>query len=255
MPEIKLSREEEADAISKDINHVIRAKTSEIAVELALEDDMAQAFLDRLLLVQHRTYLWVTLVFDEIRRALRKSKKSLVGLINKLPQTVSDAYEALLQRVVDKEEATKVLHIILATQRPISVKELDVALALEPSSRSYSNLDLEGESARKEYVRCLCGLVIIVFEGKLYFIHETARDFLIKKQPDLGNPQENRVETFASVTRFTQGACPSVHNPSALRRLQSGSSENLLAKRLIRTIMDAAFSVLGNERLHSWMDK
>jgi len=126
------------------------------------------------------------------------------------------------------------------------VKELDVALALEPSSRSYSNLDLEGESARKEYVRCLCGLVIIVFEGKLYFIHQTARDFLIKKQPDLGNPQENRVETFA---------CPSVHNPSALRRLQSGSSENLLAKRLIRTIMDAAFSVLGNERLHSWMDK
>jgi hypothetical protein len=191
--------------------------------------------MDRLLLIQHRTYLWVTLVFDEIHRALRKSKKSLVGLINKLPQTASDAYEALLQRVVDKEEATKVLHIILATQRPISVKELDVALALEPSSRSYSNLDLEGESARKEYVRC--------------------RDFLIKKQPDLGNPQENRVETFARVTRFTQGACPSVHNPSALRRLQSGSSENLLAKRLIRTIMDAAFSVSGNERLHSWMDR
>jgi len=78
-------------------------KTSEIAVELALEDDMAQAFLDRLLLIQHSTYLWVTLVFDEIRRALRKSKKSLVGLINKLPQTVSDACEALLQRVVDKK--------------------------------------------------------------------------------------------------------------------------------------------------------
>ena len=110
-------------------------KQARLQSNLHLKMTWRKLFLDRLLLIQHRTYLWVTLVFNEIHRALRKSKKSLVGLINKLLQTASDAYEALLQRVVDKEEATKVLHIILATQRPISVKELDVALALEPSSR------------------------------------------------------------------------------------------------------------------------
>jgi hypothetical protein len=116
-------------------------KQARLQSNLHLKMTWLKLFLDRLLLIQHRTYLWVTLVSNEIHRALRKSKKSLVGLINKLPQTASDAYEALLQRAVDKEEATKVLHIILATQRPISVKELDVALALEPSSRPYSNLN------------------------------------------------------------------------------------------------------------------
>ena len=79
--------------------------------------------------------------------------------------------------MVDKQEAVKVLPFIFAALR---LKGLDVALVLEPSSKSYSNLDLERESARKEHVQYLCGLFIIEFEGKLYFIHKTTRDFLIK---------------------------------------------------------------------------
>lgn len=190
---------DESDAISGEIDGVIRAQMSEIAGSLQLEEDVSQALLEHLLQIPHRTYLWVTLIFDEILHALHVSKKSLISLIQKLPQTVQDVYESILQRVSHKEEVKRLFHVILAAQRPLTLNELDVILAIDASSHSYSDLDLQGEAAMGDYVRLLCGLFITVHNRRVYFLHHTARDFLVRRAQHLHTTRDDQWSQSLSI--------------------------------------------------------
>ncbi|KIW71604.1 hypothetical protein PV04_03747 [Phialophora macrospora] len=189
IPTIKLSGQDEAAAINREIDHIVRSRLDDISLEFALDETIKTILLERLLRVPQQTYLWVTLVFEEIRLALQKSRESLAAFVDSLPQTLSDPYELLLQEALDKKEARRLLQTILVAQRPLSVTEIDVVLALESSSTSYGTLSRKGE----QYIRSLCGLFITVSEGKLYFIQDTAREFLIK----MSGSKDPAEKTFA----------------------------------------------------------
>jgi len=49
----------------------------------------------KLLSVTHRTYLWLKLVFDVITGQLQVTEKRLLGIIDRLPETVEMAYTAI----------------------------------------------------------------------------------------------------------------------------------------------------------------
>lgn len=190
IPEIRLAGEDETQAISEEIDVVVDSRVKEVALQLDLSHEIAEALKTRLLSTPNRTYLWVDLVFEEILRSPGKTQKKLLGLINKLPETMEEAYESILARVVGEKEASRLLHIVLAAKRPLTVGEADVALAIQDCSRCYKDLDLEGKSA-KEYVRHLCGLFVTVVDDRLYFIHETAREFLIRQRHRQTNDSDN----------------------------------------------------------------
>ncbi|KAI6777781.1 uncharacterized protein J7T54_001390 [Emericellopsis cladophorae] len=67
--------------------------------------------------------------------------------------TLEDAYEKILARNgrVDQKEAKVLLHIVLGTRRPLTVREMDVAfqLAVEsPNALQHQDLDLDGDQLR-----------------------------------------------------------------------------------------------------------
>jgi hypothetical protein len=43
-------------------------------------------------------------------------------------------------------QARKLLHIIVAVNRPLALKELNIALAIEDHCKSYEDLDLDDEA-------------------------------------------------------------------------------------------------------------
>ncbi|KAH7109801.1 hypothetical protein EDB81DRAFT_927683 [Dactylonectria macrodidyma] len=79
----------------------------------------------------------------------------------------------------------KALSIILAASRPLTVSEMNVAVNIDHTSRSIHDLDLEDEEDFKTRLRSWCGLFISVYHGKIYFLHQTAREFLLA---DLASP-------------------------------------------------------------------
>ena len=186
-PTIHLQGEKESEAICREIDIVIKSKVSELGLQLKLDDSEQSALQDELLAMEHRTYLWLKLMVDVIRGELEPTKNRLKGVINTLPATVDQAYEAILSKAKDQRRARKILYIIVAAIRPLTLKEISIALAIEDYHRSYEDLDLnlQNEARLATTIRNLCGLFVNVIDQKVYLIHQTAKDFLVAKDQAL----------------------------------------------------------------------
>ncbi|KAL7940504.1 nucleoside phosphorylase domain-containing protein [Trichoderma barbatum] len=76
------------------------------------------------------------------------------------------------------------LSIVLAAGRPLTLLEMNIAMninniAQEGTAQTFNELDLEDENDFKSRLRSWCGLFISIYHGKVYFLHQTAREFLL----------------------------------------------------------------------------
>ncbi|KAN0077872.1 hypothetical protein V8E54_006176 [Elaphomyces granulatus] len=196
LPVIHLSGESdvEMEKISREIDIFINARVKNIGAQLSLRDDEQKLLLQELMRVPNRTYLWVYLTLDLIESDIDISKTGIVKATSHFPKTVDEAYERILSRSRDFEEAKRLLHIIVAAERPLTLKEMSVALALRQNHRSYGDLDPKPEERFRENVRDLCGLFVTIIDLKIYLLHQTAKEFLV--QNSLTNDPESVQSNF-----------------------------------------------------------
>ena len=215
-PTIRLAGEEETELIKREIDIVIKVRVQKIGAKLKLDYSERSSLEKDLLNITHRTYLWLKLIFEVIEQRLDITPKRLRRIVGTIPNTLDKAYEAILERSTDVEQARKLLHIIVSAVRPLTLQEMNVALAIDEYSRSQEDLDLEREDRFRTTVRNLCGLFVSVIDSRIYLIHQTAKEFLVKNdtiQPSsLGiwkhslEPQESNlvlVEICISYLLFT----------------------------------------------------
>jgi hypothetical protein len=180
-PTIRLHGERESEAISREIDIVIRSKVLDLGQELELDNFEQSILQTELLAMEHRTYLRVTLIFRIIRDELDPTEDRIKEITNTIPQTVDQAYEAILSRIQDQRKAKKLLHLIVAAKRPLTLTEMNIALAVEDRHQSYKDLPLNNRARFESTIRNLCGLFINVIDQKIYLIHQTAKEFLVAK--------------------------------------------------------------------------
>ena len=176
-PNIRLAGENDSELISQEIDLVIKERVRNLDFENAIKPPLERW----LLKIKHRTYLWVHLIFDVIENSPTRTLNGLHELVRKLPDTVNNAYEAILEKSEDKNLARKLLHIVVAAVRPLTLKEMNVALAIEDGNKSYKTLGIEPESWFPTKVQKLCGLFVSVIDSRLYLIHQTAKEFLMSE--------------------------------------------------------------------------
>ncbi|KAI3293870.1 hypothetical protein DTO002I6_4816 [Penicillium roqueforti] len=181
---VRLDGDEKTAEISNDIDLVIDARLQNLAQNL-LESDR-QMISDQLNSMENRTYLWLHLTFDIIEHSRSEYGRlsDMKELFSGLPSKVSEAYEKILDRSGEKLQTENLLQIVLAASRPLSLDEANIALTMalrKGTFSSYDDLqkDLWPRNNFKGVVENLCGLFINVYDSKLFFIHQTARDFLI----------------------------------------------------------------------------
>ena len=196
LPVIHLSGESdiEREKISREIDVFINARVKNIGAQLKLRNDQQELLLQELMRVPNRTYLWVYLTLDLIESDIDIDKTGIVKATSHLPKTVDEAYERILSRSRNFKEAKRLLHIIVAAERPLTLKEMSVALALRENHRSYGDLDLRSEERFRENVRDLCGLFVTIIDLKIYLLHQTAKEFLV--QNSLANDPKSVQSNF-----------------------------------------------------------
>ncbi|KAN0073559.1 hypothetical protein V8E54_008779 [Elaphomyces granulatus] len=185
LPVIHLSGESEVEMekISREIDVFINARVENIGAKLNLKSDEQELLLRELMRVPNRTYLWVYLTLDLIESDIDIDKTGIVKTTSHLPKTVDEAYERILSRSHNFEEAKRLLHIIVAAERPLTLKEMSVALAIRENHRSYGDLDLRSEERFRENIRDLCGLFVTIIDLRIYLLHQTAKEFLVANGP------------------------------------------------------------------------
>ncbi|KAK3389595.1 hypothetical protein B0H63DRAFT_464007 [Podospora didyma] len=145
---------------------------------------------------QQRTYLWVRLVFEVLEANLRDQLFVWKRIINTLPQTVYDAYDKLLERVSDsdRDRVMMLLRLMIAAFRPIPLRTAILLLdARDFADYSLDNDELdegddeddedeepewESEQGFTAWVLGTCGIFVTIYDQQLFFIHQTAKEFL-----------------------------------------------------------------------------
>ncbi|KAF3916672.1 hypothetical protein ABW20_dc0105302 [Dactylellina cionopaga] len=186
LPNIHLSgdSEEEVEKISREIDIFIEVKIKDIAFTKGLRAEHQNDLLMGFRKVNHRTYLWVYLTLQLIEEEINIDAKRISEAMSRLPQTVYDAYDRILSKSKDFAQARKLLQIVIAAERPLTLEEMAVALTLKENDRSYQGLELSMKDTFLEYVRDLCSLFISVVDSRIYLLHQTAREFLLQKNMD-----------------------------------------------------------------------
>ncbi|KAI3579683.1 hypothetical protein IWW34DRAFT_592531, partial [Fusarium oxysporum f. sp. albedinis] len=172
-PRIHIPGEEDLESISQEVNRVIQYRVEQLANEKKLSDLVKHHLAQRLLDIPHRTYLWVSLVFNYLKTKHIKDTPNGVNLaFTTLPKNIYEAYEQILNK---SEE-----HLIVR-----KVLKMNIALNINETSKSIHDIDLEGDENFKLSLRSWCGLFVSIHHGKIYLLHQTAREFLLA---DLASP-------------------------------------------------------------------
>lgn len=182
MPIIHLSgeSEEEMKKIAAEIDIYIRARVEDIGERLKLDQYERHTLLEQLIRVPNRTYLWVHLTLDLIENDINIDKAGILQATTHIPKTVDEAYNRILSKSYDPRGAIKILHIIIAAERALSLEELGFALSIRRHHRSYDDIGIKHEDRLRENIRDTCGLFVTIIHSRVYLLHQTAREFLVR---------------------------------------------------------------------------
>ncbi|KAK7419635.1 hypothetical protein QQX98_003226 [Neonectria punicea] len=181
---VHIPGDESSDAISKEVNKVIERKVNNLAKVMGLDTQKADHLTDQLRRMEHRTYLWVYLVFDDLHKSgFKKTLKGIDAAIEQLPKNVDEAYEKILRKSTDKPMARKVLSVILAANRPLTITEMNLAINIDGSVTSMTDLDLEEDLDFEKRMKSACGLFVTTYNEAIYFLHQTVREILTDQSP------------------------------------------------------------------------
>ncbi|KOS36610.1 hypothetical protein ACN38_g12632 [Penicillium nordicum] len=184
-PQVHIKGEEENDRIHEEIDLVVKLRVKELAEVVQLPPEVHQRVEQQLLQMEHRTYLWLHLAIDDIRTTFKRSLRPAESAITLIPPSVNAAYENILCRVpVDQMDIVKkILEIIVAARRPLTMREMAVALGIATFSEARTTMEAGLDPTHlQRKLRQLCGLFVFTNNSKIYLIHQTAREFLIQKK-------------------------------------------------------------------------
>lgn len=181
-PHITIFEEDTSRFIMDDVTHFIAHRVAQLSKTKGLLESISRR-LEWILQGKHDgSHLWIRLAFEYLERQdLENSPRAIDHYIAKLPIGVPRVYGLIFDSLKAEQQlvALKVLHLILAANRPLTVSEVNIAMNLDDTVKSIQDIDLQNEQDLKTRLQYMCGPFISIYEDSIYFRHETAREFLL----------------------------------------------------------------------------
>ncbi|KAF0317581.1 ankyrin repeat protein [Colletotrichum asianum] len=220
---MRLRAEDETESISDDVSRVVAAKIEDL-IDRGLPVGLLKSLQAELLKRADRTFLWVSLVLSLLEEKVESgaSRRDLDGILN--TRDIFSVYSELLASRPEPMKARKMLNIILAAARPLTIEEVSIALAVAPYGDDSGDGSPERHLGRRakltfddveyglvypleNHLKHVCGHFIRIIKKKVYLVHETAREFLLAPKtsaaqrkrstnPLLDPPHESQLHHF-----------------------------------------------------------
>ncbi|EGX47525.1 hypothetical protein AOL_s00083g334 [Orbilia oligospora ATCC 24927] len=250
--------EEESEKISREIDIYIKARVEDISTQHQLESEDEELLLKNLMSIPNRTYLWVYLTLDLIETDIYTDNIGISEAITRVSRTVNEAYERILNKSHNFEKAKKLLQIVVAAVRPLSLTEMCMALALKNDHQSCSDLRIEPEARFRDHIRDLCGFLIVIKDSRIYLLHQTVKEFLVQNH---GVPAQSVQASLASSSpAYKDISNPTNGNPGPGRQysFKLQDSHLLLTKICIQYLLFKDFEdhpLEGDDMLDEYVKK
>ncbi|KAK0615242.1 hypothetical protein B0T17DRAFT_620037 [Bombardia bombarda] len=179
------------DHLRSDIENVVATRFEQFAKTCIHDEDLKKELLALVQPKEERTYLYVKLLFDyinlKVRDGLPRVPRGWIAIFSTLPATVKETYREFLQdvREVHHNDVRTMLQMVVAAARPLTVREINIALNIRDCKQGNPlGLGLQTEDAFQDWILDACRFFLDIYNGRVYFIHQTAKDYLLARSDD-----------------------------------------------------------------------
>lgn len=143
-----------------------------------ISEEIQRTLLHELSTKSNNTFLWVSLVYQNLEKT---SSLDILETLGKFPSGLDSVYQRMMKQIndIDGINAAKycfqTLGIILLVYRPVTLVELGCLFRRD-----------DGNPTTVEFISdtiALCGSFLTIREGKVYVIHQSAKDYLNAATP------------------------------------------------------------------------
>jgi hypothetical protein len=177
---VRLSLELNAKSVAAAVAVFTQQKVDRLAQEKKYKAETRDAVLRHLMLYANDTFLWVALVCQDLKETANRHVLRKLALF---PPGLDALYKRMMHQMSESDDADicrQVLALAAILYRPVTIPEL-VAL-VEQLEEFVDDL----ESVRE--IVSLCGSFLTLQEDTVYFVHQSAKDFLFAKAYDEAFP-------------------------------------------------------------------
>jgi len=176
---VQLRLELNKDSIAAAVSTYIEHKVGDLAKRKKYNRKLENSVRDHLSLNADATFLWVALVLQELETIDRRHTLKRVGAF---PPGLSHLYRQMMDQVGKSDDGNlykRILSIVAVVYRPITLREL---VSLDDELNEPDNLeDLSEKIEDLEQTVGQCGSFLTIRESTVYFVHQSAKDFLLQE--------------------------------------------------------------------------
>ncbi|KAI1124903.1 wd-repeat protein [Nemania abortiva] len=198
--QIRLCLELNKNAIAQAVRYYIRHQVEELSVVKKYDHDLKHIVETYMATNAQDTFLWVALVCANLKRYGGVTRNSTIQRLNSFPPDLGALYERMLLQIDDDSDDGPLCRRILATasitERPLSVEEAHALV------ESLDNIHDGPDDIEK--VIPYCGSFLTSRMGFIYFVHQSAKDFLLKDFPATLFPEGLAKEHYTLSLRSIQ---------------------------------------------------
>jgi hypothetical protein len=173
---VRLSLELNATSVVAAVDIFIQQKVDQLSQEKQYKPEVRSAMLQHLTSNANGTFLWVALVCQDLKTV---PKWNVLKRLVLFPPGLDALYKRMMQQISGSDSAEICQQVLASTAvlyRPVALSEL-VALV-----ESLEDLVDDFESVRE--IIGLCGSFLTLRGDTVYFVHQSAQDFLLAKASD-----------------------------------------------------------------------
>ncbi|PHH49640.1 Vegetative incompatibility protein HET-E-1 [Ceratocystis fimbriata CBS 114723] len=170
---VKIHLEMNQDSVSQAVEHYIQNKVDGMERKKGFGGEAKQAILEHLKKNSGGTFLWASLVCEELSKP-HVQKRHILKQLQKFPAGLNPLYRRMLEDInqsEDKELYNDILARALVVYRPITLKELRVLIV---------DLGALEDEEIKEVINS-CGSLLATHNDVVSFVHQSAKDYLLSE--------------------------------------------------------------------------
>jgi hypothetical protein len=190
---VKLCLELNAEFISTAVSTFIQHKVLQLAQRKKYNNATRIAVLRHLCMNANDTFLWVALVCQDLEQIPRWNT---LAKLDAFPPGLHSLYQRMVQQICNSDAANlcrRTLASLAVVYQPVTLEELT---SLVEELQDMGN-DLE---SLQEIVG-LCGSLLTIRDGTVYFVHQSAKDFLLTEAFNLIFPSGSEEVHYAIFSR------------------------------------------------------
>ncbi|KAF4336802.1 hypothetical protein FBEOM_9336 [Fusarium beomiforme] len=189
----QISIDDDQTGYTEDLRIFIQERIHEISLNRQFSNEIREFLYHAITPKADRTFLWIHMVLASIEKSLLTSRKEFQKIVAGIPEDLAEISRGYLSAIPKdhQEDALKLLNLLLACSRPLSLDEFNIAFTMDPEHTSTEDIMQDADNSITHTVQGILGSLVRVTGQQISLVHQSLKDFLLDQDtPERNDPSD-----------------------------------------------------------------